>query len=32
MKKYEAEIQQHLKERNWHNLKPGDIAKSISIE
>lgn len=32
MKKYEGEIRQYLEERNWHNLRPGDLAKSISIE
>jgi NTP pyrophosphatase (non-canonical NTP hydrolase) len=31
MKKYEGEIRQYLEERNWHNLRPGDIAKSIVI-
>lgn len=23
---------QYLRERNWHTLRPGDVAKSISIE
>ena len=32
MKKYENEIKKYLKERNWDNLRPVDIAKSISIE
>lgn len=32
MKKYEKKIEEYLKERDWDNLKPGDIAKSISIE
>ncbi len=32
MKKYEAEIRKYLKERKWDNLRPGDLAKSISIE
>ena len=32
MKKYEEEIRTYLKERNWDNLRPGDISKSISIE
>lgn len=32
MKKYENEIRQYLEERNWHNLRPGDLAKSIAIE
>lgn len=32
MKKYEKEIKNYLTERSWDNLRPGDIAKSISIE
>lgn len=32
MKKYEAVIRKYLKERSWDNLRPSDIAKSISIE
>src|SRR3989344_5168956 len=32
MKKYEKHIKKHLKERSWDKLRPGDIAKSISIE
>lgn len=32
MKKYERKIEKYLKERNWDKLRPGDIAKSISIE
>ncbi|HAE36594.1 MAG: Pyrophosphatase [Candidatus Nomurabacteria bacterium GW2011_GWF2_35_66] len=32
MKKYEGEIRQYLEERNWHKLRPGDLAKSIAIE
>ena len=32
MKKYEKEIKKHLKERGWDNLRPADLAKSISIE
>ena len=32
MKKYEKVIKEYLKERSWDNLRPGDIAKSISIE
>ncbi len=32
MKKYEKEIKKYLEERSWHNLRPADIAKSISIE
>ena len=32
MRKYEKIIREYLVERNWHNLKPSDLAKSISIE
>lgn len=32
MKKYEKEIKKYLEERDWDNLRPADIAKSISIE
>ena len=32
MKDFEAKIQKYLKERDWMHLKPGDLAKSISIE
>ncbi len=32
MKKVEEEIKQFLEERNWTNLVPADLAKSISIE
>ena len=32
MKKYEKIIHQYLKERKWDNLRPADVAKSISIE
>ncbi len=32
MKQLEADIYNHLKERNWHNLRPSDLAKSIMIE
>lgn len=32
MKKIESEIRTYLEERNWNNLRPSDIAKSISIE
>lgn len=32
MKKYERYIKKYLKERDWHKLKPVDVAKSISIE
>lgn len=32
MKKILAEIRKYLEERRWDNLKPGDVAKSISIE
>ncbi|MDB4991985.1 MAG: hypothetical protein JWL75_230 [Parcubacteria group bacterium] len=32
MKKYEDEIRAYLVERKWDQLRPGDLAKSISIE
>ena len=32
MKKYEKHIKKYLKERGWDNLRPADLAKSISIE
>ncbi|MEI6296711.1 MAG: MazG-like family protein [bacterium] len=32
MKKYESEIRKYLEERSWDNLRPVDLAKSISIE
>lgn len=32
MKKLEKKFYKHLKERNWHNLRPADMAKSIMIE
>lgn len=32
MKKYEKQIKKSLKERHWDNLRPSDLAKSISIE
>ncbi len=32
MKKIQREINEYLKERNWHNGNPTDYAKSISIE
>ena len=32
MKKIEAEVKQYLEERKWDNLRPGDVAKSITIE
>ncbi len=32
MKKLEADIKQYLEERAWDKLRPGDLAKSISIE
>ncbi len=32
MKKYEEIIREYLEERNWTDLRPGDLAKSISIE
>ena len=32
MKKLEKDIKAYLRARNWHMLRPSDIAKSISIE
>ena len=32
MKNLEKKIHKYLKDRNWHNLRPSDLAKSISIE
>ncbi len=32
MKSLEKEIAKYLKERGWDKLRPGDLAKSISIE
>lgn len=32
MKDLEREMFQYMKERNWHKLRPSDVAKSISIE
>lgn len=32
MKDLEKKIYKHLKDRNWHNLRPADLAKSIMIE
>jgi NTP pyrophosphatase (non-canonical NTP hydrolase) len=32
MKDLEKKVYKHLKERNWHNLRPSDLAKSIMIE
>lgn len=32
MKKYEDAIREYLTERGWDDLRPGDLAKSISIE
>jgi len=32
MKEYEDYIREYLKERKWDNLRPADVAKSISIE
>lgn len=32
MKKLEKDIKAYLRARNWHTLRPSDIAKSISIE
>lgn len=31
-KDLEKEIRQYLEERSWHRLRPGDLAKSVSIE
>lgn len=32
MKLLEKKIYTYLKSRNWHNLRPADLAKSIMIE
>lgn len=32
MKQIEKQILEFLRERKWDNLRPGDLAKSISIE
>lgn len=32
MKDFENEIREYLNERGWDNLRPGDLAKSVSIE
>ena len=32
MKELEQEILTYLTERDWHHLRPGDLAKSVSIE
>jgi NTP pyrophosphatase (non-canonical NTP hydrolase) len=32
MKKLEKKVYKHLKDRNWHHLRPSDLAKSIMIE
>jgi NTP pyrophosphatase (non-canonical NTP hydrolase) len=32
MKKYEKAIKDYLVERSWDDLRPADLAKSISIE
>jgi NTP pyrophosphatase (non-canonical NTP hydrolase) len=32
MKNLEQKVYKYLKERNWHDLKPVDLAKSIMIE
>jgi NTP pyrophosphatase (non-canonical NTP hydrolase) len=32
MKKIEKRVYAYAKARNWHKLKPGDLAKSIMIE
>jgi dCTP diphosphatase len=32
MRKLEKDIKAYLTARNWHTLRPSDVAKSISIE
>ncbi len=32
MESYEERIREYLEERGWDQLRPGDLAKSISIE
>jgi len=32
MKETEKKVKKYLQERGWDNLRPGDLAKSISIE
>lgn len=32
MEPYEERIKEYLEERGWDQLRPGDLAKSISIE
>ena len=32
MKELQNDIRTYLKERNWDQLRPGDVVKSISIE
>lgn len=32
MKELEKDIREYLKERKWDQLRPGDLAKSVSIE
>ncbi len=32
MQDLEQEIREYLTERKWHQLRPGDLAKSVSIE
>jgi len=32
MKNYEKKLKKYLKERGWDNLRPSDVAKSVSIE
>ena len=32
MKDLEKKVYKYLKDRNWHNLRPTDLAKSIMIE
>lgn len=32
MQELERKVYKHLKDRNWHQLRPADLAKSIMIE
>jgi len=32
MNKIQKEVKEYQEERNWHLLRPGDLAKSVSIE
>lgn len=32
MREFTKKKEKFLKERNWHNLRPADVSKSISIE